>query len=108
MDQVSTLKALVLGYSSKLSGEQQFLLKDMPDILSVRTELTRRMEERFGLNGMHVVRMRIDGVFEKVDARSEAPYRLHHIMLKEMLGKTQKAFVFEKIREDQRRSGDRS
>lgn len=81
---------------AKLYGEQQFVLKDMPDITAVRTELTRKIEERFGLNSMHVVR--IDGVFEKVDARSEAPYRSHHITLKEMLGKTQKAFIFENIR----------
>lgn len=81
---------------AKIYGEQEFLLKDMPDIISVRTELTRKIEERFGLNSMHVVR--IDGVFEKVDARSEAPYRSHHITLKEVLGMTQKAFIFENIR----------
>ena len=81
---------------ARLYGQQEFALKDMPDIESVRTELTRKIEERFGLNSMHVVR--IDGAFEKVDARSEAPYRSHHVTLKEMLGKTQKAFVFENIR----------
>jgi acetolactate decarboxylase len=81
---------------ARLYGEQRFPLDDMPDIASVRTELTRKIEERFGLNSMHVVR--IDGVFGKVDARSEAPYRSHHITLKEVLGKTQKAFVFENIR----------
>ncbi|MBQ9614607.1 MAG: acetolactate decarboxylase [Lachnospiraceae bacterium] len=81
---------------AKLYGEQEFELKDMQDIKSVREELTRKIEERFGLNSMHVVR--IDGVFEKVDARSEAPYRSHHVTLKEMLGKTQKAFIFENIR----------
>ena len=52
-------------------------------------------EEHFGLNSMHVVR--IDGTFSKIDARSEAPYRSHHISLKNMLEKTQKAFVFENI-----------
>ena len=81
---------------AKLYGEQEFLLRDMPDITEVRTELTRKIEERFGLNSMHVVR--IDGVFEKVDARSEAPYRSHHITLKEILGQNQKAFIFENIR----------
>ena len=79
-----------------LYGEQQFPLKNMPDIASVREELTRRIEERFGLNSMHIVR--IDGEFERVDARSEAPYRSHHITLKEVLGQTQKAFLFENIR----------
>lgn len=79
-----------------LTGEQEFALADMPDIEAVRTELTRKIEERFGLNSMHVVR--IDGLFDMIDARSEAPYRSHHVSLKEMLGKTQKAFVFENIR----------
>ena len=45
---------------------------------------------------MHVVQ--IDGEFEKVDARSEAPYVSQHITLKTILGETQKAFVFENIR----------
>lgn len=81
---------------ARLNGEQTFKLGKMPDITSVRTELTKKIEERFGLNSMHVVR--IDGLFEKVDARSEAPYRSHHVTLKEVLGKNQKAFVFESIR----------
>ena len=81
---------------AKFCGEQKFLLKDILDITSLRTELTRKIEERFGLNSMHVVR--IDGVFEKVDARSEAPYKSHHVTLKEVLGMTQKAFIFENIR----------
>ena len=81
---------------AKLYGEQQFPLRDLPDITSVRTELTRKIEEEFGLNSMHIVR--IEGEFEKVDARSEAPYRSHHITLKTVLGRTQKAFLFENIR----------
>lgn len=81
---------------ARLYGEQQFPLGYMPDIASVRTELTRKIEEVFGLNSMHIVR--IDGTFEKVDARSEAPYRSHHITLKEVLSHTQEAFLFENIR----------
>ena len=81
---------------ARLYGNQEFPLNDMPDIDSVRTELTRKIEERFGLNSMHVVK--IEGVFKKVDARSEAPYRSHHVPLKEVLGQTQKAFIFEEIR----------
>ncbi len=80
---------------AKHYGEQQFPLNDMPDITSVRNELTRKIEERYGLNSMHIVR--IDGLFAKVDARSEAPYRAHHITLKEILGQNQKAFLFENI-----------
>ena len=81
---------------ARLNGEQQFSLNNMSDIATVRTELTRKIEERFGLNSMHVVK--IDGTFEKVDARSEAPYRSHHVTLKEVLGQNQKAFIFENIR----------
>ena len=80
---------------ARLFGEQQFSMKDMPDIESVREELTKKIEERFGLNSMHVVT--IEGHFSKVDARSEAPYRSQHVTLKEMLLQTQKAFVFEDI-----------
>ena len=81
---------------AKLYGKQQFTLKDMPDFESVQTELTRKIEEVFGLNSMHIVR--IDGEFEKVDARSEAPYKSQHISLKEILSQTQEAFLFENIR----------
>ena len=81
---------------SKLYGEQQFPLKNISDITSVQTELTRKIEERFGLNSMHVAR--IDGEFEWIDARSEAPYRSQHISLKEILSQTQKSFLFKNIR----------
>ncbi len=81
---------------AKLYGTQQFSVESMPDINAVRTKLTNKIEERFGLNSMQIVR--IDGFFEKVDARSEAPYRSHHISLKDILGQTQKAFIFENIR----------
>ncbi len=81
---------------ARLSGEQRFPLEELPDIEALRRELTRNIEERFGLNSMHVVR--IDGEFDKVDARSEAPYRSHHVSLKEILGETQNAFLFENIR----------
>jgi acetolactate decarboxylase len=81
---------------AKLRGEREFPLENMKDIQSIRTELTRKIEERFGLNSMHEIR--IDGLFEKVDARSEAPYRSHHVTLKTVLDSNQTAFVFENIR----------
>ena len=80
---------------ARLYGEQQFSLGSISDIEPLRKELTVKIEERFGLNSMHIVK--IDGHFDKVDARSEAPYRSHHITLKEMLEKNQKAFIFEDI-----------
>lgn len=81
---------------AKYYGEQKFSMHNMPDMKSVQTELTRRIEEVFGLNSMHVVR--IDGEFERVDARSEGPYRSHHIRLKDVLFHTQQSFLFENIR----------
>ena len=81
---------------ANLFGNQQFPLRDIPDIASIRAELTRKIEENFGLNSMHIVK--IEGVFEMVDARSEAPYRSQHVTLKEVLGQTQKSFLFENIR----------
>lgn len=48
----------------------------------------------FGLNSMHIVR--IDGFFEKVDARSENGLRTQHVELKELLGMNQKTFTFER------------
>ena len=62
---------------ARLYGNQQFQLNDMPDMASIQTELTRKIEEVFGLNSMHIIR--IDGEFGRIDARSEGPYRSHHI-----------------------------
>ncbi len=81
---------------ARLLGTRQFEMTDKQDIESIRTELTQRIEEHFGLNSMHVVR--IDGEYEKVDARSEEPYKSHHITLKEVLDQNQTSFVFENIR----------
>lgn len=57
--------------------------------------LDLKIEEEFGLNSMYMVR--IDGDFERISARSEAPLRAHHVSLKEILSKNQKEFIFEKI-----------
>ena len=79
-----------------LHGEHAFGLGEMGDIEALRAELTERIEGHFGLNSMHVAR--IDGDFEMVDARSESPYHSHHVTLKEILGKNQRAFVFDDVR----------
>ena len=94
--EVALTTGVPFGAVARLYGEQQFQLNSMSDITAIRTGLTLKIEEKFGLNSMHVVR--IDGEFEKVDARSEAPYRSHHISLKEILSQTQEAFIFENIR----------
>ena len=80
---------------AKLYGEQCFSLTNIPSIDMLRDELTKKIEERFGLNSMHIVM--IEGHFDKVDARSESPYRSHHVLLKEMLSWTQKAFIFNDV-----------
>ena len=57
--------------------------------------LDLKIEEDFGLNSMHVVR--IEGSFSKVCARSESGYHSQHVSLKDILKKTQKDFVFHDI-----------
>ena len=57
--------------------------------------LDLRIEEDFGLNSMHIVR--IDGTFGKICARSESGYRAHHVTLKDALSVTQKDFFFNDI-----------
>ena len=57
--------------------------------------LDLRIEENFGLNSMHVVR--IDGRFDRVSARSESGYRAHHVTLKDALSETQRDFFFDDI-----------
>lgn len=80
-----------------LYGEHHFSLKNVPDMEFLKKELTEKIDECSGLNSMHIVR--IDGYFEKIDARSEAPYRPdHRTPLKEILSHTQKAFLFKDIR----------
>ena len=58
--------------------------------------LNNIIDSHFGLNSMHMAR--IDGEFDIVDARSESGYESVHVDLKTILGKTQKAFKFEKIK----------
>lgn len=79
-----------------LHGDRCFDLGEIPDIEQMKTELDLLIEEEFGLNSMHVAR--IDGEFELVRARAGAPYRSHHVPLKDILAKTQKEFSFPQIR----------
>lgn len=65
----------------------------MQSLEAIKMELTLRIEEDFGLNSIHVAR--IDGWFDTIHARAGAPYRSHHVSLKDILSKTQKDFCFE-------------
>ena len=65
------------------------------NIEKLKEFLTLRIEEDFGLNSMHVVR--IDGSFKRVCARSESGYRAQHVTLKDALKETQRSFYFDDI-----------
>ena len=68
-------------------------LGSVENIDKLKELLDLRIEEDFGLNSMHIVR--IDGHFSRVCARSETGYRAHHVTLKESLSMTQKDFFFD-------------
>ena len=72
-----------------------FEAEDIPDIDKLKELLTLKIEEDFGLNSMHIVR--IDGAFNRVCARSESAYRSQHVDLKDILSQTQRDFMFEDI-----------
>ena len=70
-------------------------LESVGSIEKLKELLDLRIEEQFGLNSMHIVR--IDGSFKSVCARSESGYRAHHVTLKDALSETQKDFRFDDI-----------
>ncbi len=74
---------------------REFDLSGNYDMTGLKNELNNRIEEDFALNSMHVIQ--IHGTFEKIYARSEAPYKAHHVTLKEMLETTQTSFEFSRI-----------
>ena len=73
-------------------GNTSFDIGEIKCIEDLKTLLTIKIEEQFGLNSMHVVR--IDGQFDEVQARSEEAYNAIHVSLKDMLQITQKSFQF--------------
>ncbi len=75
--------------------DRQCELENMDSIDKLKVWLDLRIEEDFGLNSMHIVR--IDGSFKKVCARSESGYRAHHVTLKDALSETQRDFFFDDI-----------
>lgn len=74
---------------------KEFTAEDIEDIDKLKQILDVKIEEDFGLNSMHMVR--IDGTFSKVCARSESAYKSQHISLKDILKETQKDFFFDDI-----------
>lgn len=80
---------------SHLNGVRSFPLEALGSIGELKRELTLRIEEDFGLNSMHMVR--IDGTFERVCARSETGQLTQHVTLKEMLDGNQRDFFFDEV-----------
>ena len=74
---------------------EEIPIGDMESIETLKRLLDVKIEENFGLNSMHVVR--VDGTFTKICARSESAYRSQHVSLKEILCKTQKDFFFHDV-----------
>ena len=74
---------------------KEFRIENVRSIEKLKELLTVYIDDEFSLNSMHVAR--IDGEFSTVNARSEAPYRSHHVELKDILAKTQRDFMFENI-----------
>ena len=80
---------------ARVEDARAFQLGPVEDVKALKTELDLKIEEGFGLNSMHVAR--IDGFFERVCARSESPFRSHHVSLKDVLAKTQKDYEFTQV-----------
>lgn len=80
---------------SFLHGDRHLDLIGPLDVEGLKSHLTVLVEEGFGLNSMHMVR--IDGSFAEVHARSEVPYHTQHKSLKDILAQTQKDFLFQNI-----------
>lgn len=78
---------------ASMVSERQKEIADILNIEQLKKELDLSIEDVFGLNSIHMVR--IDGEFSKISARSESPYKSQHIELKDVLAKTQKEFILE-------------
>ena len=80
---------------SFLIGSRKFELDSVENIDTLKALLNLKIEEGFGLNSMHM--MRIDGFFEMVDARSENGLKSQHVELKDILNLNQKSFTFSNV-----------
>lgn len=78
-----------------MSNNPEFSITGISNAEMLKTRLNVIIEENFGINSMHIVR--IDGTFIRVMARSEAYTRSQHVELSEILKKTQRDFEFESI-----------
>ena len=85
------------GVVGKLNGARAWDWGTIKGYDELIAQLNNKIEEHFGLNSMHI--LRIDGTFDWIDARSESPSKnTQHVGLKELLDKTQYAFSFKNIK----------
>ncbi len=89
-------RGVPFGAVCNMEDARSFELDSFSNVSELKNTLNNLIEEDFGLNSMHMVR--IDGDFKLVDARSESGYKAIHVSLKEILGANQKAFKFENIK----------
>jgi len=80
---------------SCLQGNRKFEIQSLGNIDKLKTLLNNKIEEDYGLNSMHMVR--IDGEFNKVYARAETGLHAHHVELKEILKANQRDFSFDNV-----------
>ncbi len=71
-------------------------LENVSSIDDLKRFLDITIDEAFALNSMHIVR--VDGLFNKVMARSEDGVISRHVELKDILENNQQDFCFENIR----------
>ncbi|HAG03903.1 MAG TPA: alpha-acetolactate decarboxylase [Lachnospiraceae bacterium] len=81
----------------KLVEDYVYEIENVESFKELGEFMTLKIDENFGLNSIHIVR--IDGVFKKIYARSESgAYASHHVELKNLLADTQTSFMFENVK----------
>lgn len=81
---------------ARFTSGKTFELDSITDIESLKDQLDLAIEEWFGLNSIHIVK--ITGEFARVSARSEFSFRSQHISLKKILDVTQRSFEFDDVK----------
>ena len=80
---------------SYMNTQSEYELENVRSIDELKRFLDVTIDESFALNSMHIVR--IDGMFNKVMARSEEGQKSRHVELKKILENNQQDFCFENI-----------
>ncbi len=81
---------------SFMNNSREVTVENINSIDDLKKLLDVLIDEAFALNSMHIVR--IDGLFNRVMARSEEGLKSRHIELKRILENNQQDFCFENIK----------